>query len=405
MRFRDSDPASLRALDHVEWAQVLSFFDPMHLTLAFGERCRDHLPDWVRTRIDKNLADNIEHLRRLKNAYLEIKEALYRAGVEHLVLKGFAQGSSYAKNPYSRMQSDLDLYCPSEFLLGTRDALSGLGFVSAHLGQYLLSDQHLPKMFRPTNWQWRGNYFDPEIPISVDIHGRFWNATTARFGPSDLDQFWERQVGVLFEDVQFFALNSCDSLAFACLHMLRHALSRNLLTNHVYEIAWFLHQSAQNEEFWEHWSTTHDASLRSLEAIAFRFAKDWFACDLSPQAQEEVSRLSPVVQRWFRHYVDSPMHALFRPNKQTLWLHLALVESPRDRRVILYHGLLPTGIPPLAAFDSAPETGQGGRLAAVRKVRRYFQHILSRARYHGSVLPNTIWHGIRWWLSSVWRPV
>ena len=35
---------------------------------------------------------------------------------------------------------------------------------------------HLPVMIRKTGWTWRGDYYDPEMPPSVELHFRFWNA-------------------------------------------------------------------------------------------------------------------------------------------------------------------------------------------------------------------------------------
>jgi len=395
LKFRGTQAQALEYLDDSQWTRLLAFTDVMHLTLTLALRCARHLPNWVQARIAENLRDNQEHLQRLKVAYEEIKAALDEAQVEHLVLKGFSHWLDDAESVEYRMQSDIDLYCPRESLFRARDALARIGFITTHLSQYLPSDQHLPKMFRRSTWQWRGNYFDPEIPVSVDLHGRFWNADAARFGPAGLDQFWERRMSSDFEGAGFLTLRPIDGLAYSSLHLLRHAISRNLLTHNVYEIAHFLHHSASDAGFWAEWQQVHHPSLRRLEAIAFRFACDWFDCDLSPEAQNEIEVIPTTVQRWFHYYSDAPLYALFHPNKQTLWLHLALVESQRDRRSVLLHGLVPSGVPPLAAFDAVPD--EGTQPAFLRRISAYLHYVYSRARYHGSVLPATIWQSVRWW--------
>lgn len=397
LRFRGGGAQALRTLKDSQWKQVLHFLDSMHLTLCLGKHCGEDLPDWLRSRIATNLSDNIEHLRRLKAGYVEIATALQLAGVQHLVLKGFAHSERYSPGWQCRMQSDIDLYCPAESLFPARDALKAIGFLPSQLGQYLASDQHLPKMCRPTDWRWSGNHFDPEIPISIDLHQHFWNASTARFGPADLDCFWERRVTARFEELRFQALHSADSLAYASLHLIRHALSRNLLTYHVYEIAWFLNRSAGDSAFWNGWLGLHDPSLRRLEAIAFRMAHDWFACDLSPQAEEEINRLPPLIQSWFQRYSASPLGSWVYPDKQTLWLHLALLDSIHDRRKVLRRAIFPAGIPPLKAFNLSSSSESRDSSATLRK---YLGHVCSRARYHAALLPGMVWHGIGWWLQS-----
>jgi hypothetical protein len=93
LKFRGAQPELLRALDDAEWRQLLRYCDEMHLTLNFGQVCRDHLPEWVQVRINQNLSNNTQRLDLLKAAYAELAHALVNAGAEHLVLKGFAQCS------------------------------------------------------------------------------------------------------------------------------------------------------------------------------------------------------------------------------------------------------------------------------------------------------------------------
>jgi hypothetical protein len=101
--------------------------------------------------------------------YAELSNALRQAGAEHLVLKGFAQWAGYVRDPLLRMQSDIDIFCPSESVLPACDAISVLGYEPLKGIDDVPSD-HLPSMIRKTDWKWRGDFFDPEAPFSVDIH-------------------------------------------------------------------------------------------------------------------------------------------------------------------------------------------------------------------------------------------
>src|SRR5262249_17696019 len=168
-------------------------------------------------------------------------------------------------------------------------------------------------------------------------------------------QFWPRRVKLNQGDLPIETLARIDAIAYSSLHVLRHVIDRSLLTYHVYEVAVFLHRSAADTGIWEEWFHLHDASLRRLEAIAFRFAREWFGCDLSPRAEEGIASLPAPIQRWFERYSRAPIYAMFRPNKHAVWLHLALIEDRKDRRSAVLHGLLPIRGPKVAIFAGMEE--------------------------------------------------
>ena len=163
-----------------------------------------------------------------------------------------------------------------------------------------------------------------------------------------------------------------------------------LLPYHVYELAWFLNTSADDEPFWKEWRESHHDSLRSLEAVAFRLARDWFACRLSTQAEEEMAALSEPVQQWFENSGNSAVADLIHPNKDALWLHLNLLASPSDKRSVFFGRLFPMPVPPAQAVTRWP----------LRIYRKFSRHVVSRVSHHLRLLPPTLWDGFRWWWSS-----
>jgi MFS family permease len=388
LSFADSRRDGLRAMTHSEWTDMLSHWGLVRLTLPLRQRCGDDLPVWVREQIDRNVVDNTERFRRIREGYLEIAEALRDAGVEYVVLKGFAQWPAYMQSPRFRTQTDIDLFCPSESIFHARDVLHTLGYLSAQ-GQEHQATDHLPEMMRKTDWQWHGRHFDPEMPVGVDLHFRLWNKTT-RLDPSGLDQFWPRRVERQLEDFSFPALDRVDSLAYCSLHILRNLLSGGLLPYHVYELSWFLHTHADDAPFWERWREWHDDSLRALEAVSFRLARDWFACRMPHEAEKETGLLPTPVQHWFQEHEESPLADLIQPNKDALWLHLSLLESASDKRAVLCGRLFPVQFPPATAIKKWP----------LRIYGKFFGHAVSRVAYHVRLLPQTLWDGLRWWWSS-----
>jgi hypothetical protein len=399
LRFRGAQPETLRALDDAEWRRLLSYCDGMHLTLYFGQVCRDQLPEWVRLRIDRNLSDNTQRFELLKTAYAELAHALGRAGAEHLVLKGFAQWLGYVRDPRLRMQSDIDLFCPSDSLIPACDAISALGYEPAKGIDGFPSD-HLPSMSRKTDWKWRGNFFDPEMPLPVEIHFCFWNEKSVRFGPKGLDQFWLRRVKGQLGGISFSGLDPVDSFGYSTLHALRHLLcGGGLLSFHIYELAWFLDTTTDDTAFWSRRREWHHNSLRRLEAISFALAKNWFNCRLPDDAQKEIDCLPDGVRQWLRTDARSSLYSVFRPNKNTLWLHLSLLESSRDKRTVLQQGLLPTRIPSVDAFyiQGSSNDGHTVRRGVLARRARHLSYLIGRLAYHVGILPATLWLGLRWW--------
>jgi hypothetical protein len=373
-------PHLLHSLSEDEWHKLLAFCDRMHLTLALRNRWPNELPEWVRHRIARNLADNSKRGERIRELYAEIASALREARIEHVVLKGFANSVSYGLNPSSRMQSDIDIYCPRESATRARDALFGLGYKSQKWSEHFADQQHLPELARDTDWTWRGNAFDPGMPAAVEIHVDLWNDPLYQFRPQGLDAFWSRRVTQRLDTLDFPSLDPVDCLAFSCLHILQHLIYQGLLSHHVYEIAQFLHARVGDEEFWARWEGLHDPSLRRLEVICFALARLWFSCDVHPSIREEIEQLPVAIHNWLERYALAAMYSMFRPNKDGLWLHLSLVDSRPTRQKVFWRRVVLRRVPGARAIVE----GSGGLM-------------LSRAYYHARLLFPTLLEGARWW--------
>src|SRR5262249_52500075 len=154
----------------------------------------------------------------------------------HVVLKGFAGVEEYVPNPEARVQYDLDLYSP-EAPDAARDALIALGYRGEDRSSE--TTDHLPPFRRESGWRWRGDFFDPDMPVAIELHFRLWDEATEGFVVPGLERFWSRRSHQL--------LAPPDALAYKSLHLLRHLLRGEVRAAHIYEIAWFLHQHALDE--------------------------------------------------------------------------------------------------------------------------------------------------------------
>ena len=360
---------------------AMDFADRNQLTPLLS---RYELPPAAREHAQAALARNTIRVGRVAAAYQEIATAFDRI-VDHVVLKGFTHVPAFVDDPRLRVQYDLDLYVPSGQLQAAGEALLRLGYQPIR-GMAGLAMDHLPTMVRKTGWEWRGDFFDPEIPVSVEVHFQFWDAPIERLRPQGLEGFWTRRVG--------HYLHPVDRLGYSALHLTRHLLRGDLRVFHVWEIANFLHTSG-DQTFWRLREQWHPPSLRRLEAVAFLLARRWFACTLPPAAEREVAALPEPVHRWFERYGWSPIEGMFRPNKRELWLHLSLLETFEDRISVLRRRLLPFSLPgPVDAIYVPPDRMTLARRA--KKHARYLAHAASRGIHHARLLAPTLWDGLRW---------
>ena len=388
LRFSDTDSTALAALDAAEWRAALDFADRAQLTLPLA---RFGLPVSVRERVAKNLADNAERFERTKTAYNEAARALEAAGVETLVLKGFAHAPWFVPDPRLRPQYDIDLLCAPEATERAYEALLNLGYEPIGDAGGDPSD-HLPTLIRKTGWTFNGNLYDPEIPLSMELHYRLWDPSTERLPLDGLEKFWERRIERSLDDLHFITLDPADALAYACMHLLRHLLRGDVRLGHAYELAWFLESNADNEEFWERWRGLHDGPLRQIQTLCFRLAALWFGC----RVPCEIETLPEPVERWFARYGWSPIESLFHPNKDELWLHLSLLTEPRDRQAVFLRRLFPLRVPGPVHAVHIPD-GQVTWGLRVERKWRYLAFVSRRILHHARSLAPALTGAARWW--------
>ncbi len=353
-------------------------------------------PEWFRESLQQRAAANRIRISQAFDVFSSIQRAF--GSIECTVLKGFTLAPAFCPDPESRVQYDLDLLLRREDLPGALEALRGLGYETIG-GKEKFPADHLPPMIRKTGWQWRGDYFDTAIPLSVELHFRFWDRETERFGPENPDDgFLDRRQSRTHGGATFVALSESDSLAYASMHALRHLLRGDPRPAHFYEIAYFLNRQ-RDPGFWQTWSEQNqDPSLRTIQAICFRFAKEWFGCPLAPEAQSEIEALPLDIQSWFERWSRSPLEYPFHPNKDELWLHLCLLESWRDKAAVLRRRLLPLKPPgPVDAVHTPSEQMTVAR--HIRKHWRWVRFTAGRATRHIALLLPALWTGIGWFFS------
>jgi len=352
--------------------EALEWCDRQGLTLQL----RQILPEAVAETARKN---------RLR---LQMAEETYRRLAslpgEFIALKGIAHCQLFGIRPEDRAQYDIDLYFPRDTVEAARDALLAQNYETI-AGLEKLPTDHLPGLFPRTQWRWRGDYFDPEMPLAIELHFQFWNAPLERLETPGVDEFWTRRVRRTIGGAEIQVLCPQDAVAYAALHLLKHVLHGSTKVFHVYELASFLQRHAAADEFWAERRRLHAPALRRLQAVAFALAQAWFGCALAPAARHEIAQLPASTQAWFAEFAASPAVQPFHPNKDELWLHLSLLERRCDKLRVARRRLLPSNLPP-----PSRATESQSRQAV------YASWFAARLRHHAISLATIIGSGRRW---------
>jgi hypothetical protein len=338
-----------------DWKQALHFCDRNQLTLLLRHLHGAHLPRPVQQRLERDFTLHEDRLRRIHERYDEIAREFSARRIDWVVLKGFSGAADYFPDPSARMQYDLDLYCP-ESPQAAMEVLQTLGYTGAQRPGPPVD--HLPAVSRETEWRWRGDFFDPGIPIAVEVHFRLWDEAFEGFAAPGWEHFWQRRCGT--------ALAPDDALGYKAMHALRHLLRGDFRASQLYELAWFLHHHVDDEALWRGWRESHDPRLRAIEAVGFALAQRWFDPRMPAAIEEEIAALSTPVTKWLEDFAAAPAEAFFHPAKQELWLHSRLLDSTAARWRVMRRRLIPLQRP--EAPPSSP--------------RELARHYFSRAGFH-----------------------
>ena len=332
----------LRGLSADQWEKLLVLTDNTHITLALASRCRGVIAGTVLEQIEARLTQNYARHARVVEEHVRIVEAMRSRGVEFVVLKGLTHSGLWNSDHRHRPQYDVDLYCPAESIHAAVEAAASLGYEP--VASMSNASDHLPVMIRRTGWRWRGDYYDPDQPLALELHHRFWNPTLG-FSVNGADRFWSRRRPGMFAGIVLPSLHPADGLTYAAWHAVRHMLQGGLHIGHAYELAHFLHYSAEDHEFWREWREYGAPADRLAESVAFRLAMEWFGCRMNPVAEDYSRTLPANVERWFRLFSFSSITKVGRPNKDELFLSFCLARNKRELFRIAVRRLFPVAVP------------------------------------------------------------
>jgi len=403
LQLSQPDMAPLNKLSDEQWESLLSFSDLSHLTLAIAQLPTNEFPQWVVERLATNVSDNALRFERIKATYQEAAAALDRAGIAHMVIKGFTQSPEYVMNPRLRAQSDLDIVCTPENIEAARDALYSVGYQTVHFQREYCRADHIPTLVKVGPWNWKGNHFDPEMPLGIELHFCLWNQGVSRIDVPEAALFFDRRITRELSGMKFPCLNRVDHLGHLALHILRNLLLPDWIIHHVFELARFLHSHADDETFWQQWHELHSPALRSYQAFAFYYAHAWFDCRLNPLAASEIDKLPKVLRSWLQYFQSSPLESMFHRNRDSVWLHIAVVGSSKEKWGLLKQALIPTSIGSTKSIAVHVRNRKIIEPSTRPRWQQYIAYLINRTWVYGYSAIVTLTRGLGWYMSRIFR--
>jgi hypothetical protein len=392
LQFQTPSTARLALLDEEDRHRFLEWCDDRQLTLLLSQVCSSPLPAWVVGPALQRTARYQSRFKRLKQELFEVVEAFDAAGLEFVMLKGLSHAPAFTPDAWLRAQGDIDLWLIGSSVYKGHDVLRSLGYLPLLKSK----SRHLSPMARPSSWQWRHDLFDPEMPVSVELHYDLWSKEAEYIVVPQLDQFWNRRQVRDFDGHKIKVLCDADLLGFAALHLLLHLLHGDLPLQRAWEIARFLDTHVTNDSFWASWRASHSAALRQLETSMFYLVTSWFECHARKDLGANVQKLPVMVKSWLREFSLAPLAREWKPNKSETWLHLALINKRKDKARVLFRRLLPISIPYVADRATSQESSVDKLLTRLRQRRV----IMTRLARHFVTFFPTVFDGLRWlWLS------
>jgi hypothetical protein len=390
----------LRGFSDRDWRRTLPWLDDSGLALELlnvldRAGAPDVLPAAVERELSVRLAHNRQRLAEMKREFESINRAFEGAGVDYAVLKGFSLVPAYTPDPSLRSQHDYDYLVHPRSLETAKQVLETAG---------LNEKEQRPGLDPPDTIEFNGEpwdcsasgeeWYSARIPRRVELHLSLWqydrDAIRIRV-PKDV---LKRKRPACWDGLRFPVLADDDALLFQCLHAFHHILDYWCRPSCFLEIARFMADRAQDQEFWGRFRASVEGAgdLPEISRLVFRLASELFRAPV-PEGfgLAAMSPRSQTLDLWVRRYGIEWCLARYPGSKLTLLLHREFVHEPAVWRSIRRDRLLPFHRPVRAADSSEPNSKSRWKAR-----RQQWRFALGRVRHHVVGLVTYAWHGLAW---------
>jgi hypothetical protein len=391
LRFGEQESAKSSnwlSADEPTWRSGLVFTDTAGLSLHLRDllmRRNDlrTLPVSIQSEFEQRHSDNVRRTEVMAQEFAELNRRLQDADIRYLNLKGFSLAPDFVECLDRRAQYDYDFLVKKEDLPRAYTLFLQNGYAALHSTRELAAD-HWPTLIQKTGWQWKGNYYDPAIPRGVELHFQLWDSDFELLSIRTLDKVWERSRSQTLGSIEAPALCREDTLLYVTLHAFRHLLRNDLRLSHLYEVAFFLQRTADQERFWEEVIAriTQCPNTTKMVATTFELARILFSPVLSPPIQNLIERFLPAAAAsWVHAYGRTGAIHCYRKNRNALLLHLGLLDNNSRRWALVRQRLLPRHLPLPTYGVQTPEEAQDLKFRVV-KGAQYLGLLFRRGLFH-----------------------
>jgi hypothetical protein len=374
-----------------DWERALDWLDHTGLALWFWDRlkglgARDAVPPEIGAQLERNFVDHSFRVASMAEEFDSINRSFASAGVEFVVLKGFALTPEYAPDARLRIAYDYDYLLRAESMERIAQALRNRGYIRRqervdHPVVYVHSTHTLRMASR------RDDLYSATLHRAVELHTRLWEPETLRIPLWLPDDFLARKRLRNWQGLRFYSLSEEDELVFQALHAFRHILECWCRLYSFLEIAYFLEHRRADSVFWRQFGERIRMSplLSEMVGVVFSLAAGLFGAAIPDAIDAEVIRtMRDSLGLWVNRYGYDSALANFAGNKYNLLLYREFVPDDATWREIRRRRLFPLHRPTRAGQASTP--GVSSRLAAGWKqgsyvARRLLHHLIAAVQY------------------------
>ncbi len=397
---REESPARLRAFGERDWQRVLPWLDESGLGLYFLKRVSDSnsldtLPARIRVQLQQNLAINRRRLSVMKEEFDSLNRNFTAAGVNYVVLKGFALIPEFCPDAALRSQYDYDFLVHPESANAARQSLQARGYsLKVKSPGFRKDDESFftaQALTIPSSDQ---NFYSPDIPRAVELHLGLWEPIQDMIRIGTPKDVLDRKRLSNWEGLRFPVLAEDDSLILQVLHAFQHILIYWCRPSCFLEIAHFLARRQDDTAFWERFRLRVDGHtyLPEIAGLVFSMAEILFQAPLPPEVTVWTTRtLPPALALWIKRHGREWALTRFPGSKLSLFVHRAFIEDAKIWKEVERSRLFP--------FHRAATVVESGDQRLTSRWRARWDQgrfVLSRLKFHVGGLLTYIWELPAW---------
>lgn len=386
----ESGFAALETWDRRNWSAALPWLHTSGLALPLLRTLRNHgseriLPSDVRTRLDRNQADNQVRVDRIAEEFSALNRCFESAGIRYAALKGFALIPDYSPDASLRAQADFDYLVAPESLAHAERALRAAGYLrrnpdngNVHVFFHSARPLRIPAS--------DDDLYSPAFPRRLELHTSLWNPGPEVIRAKSLQTALDRTQQREWQGLRFLALADEDAFAFQILHALRHIFDFWCRLSLLLEIAYFLQRRAHVAEFWSRFVSraSGDPGLPEATGVVLPLASELFGASVPAALDGWLRDGTPrPVKLWAERYGRDSALGNFMENKFSLFLLREFIPDAGAWRKVWRRRLFPIHRPNRAAEATSPRISarvQAGLKQSLQVARRFKFHLVSGLR-------------------------